>query len=166
MTVAFFSLMEERGHVPVRAPDYKISSGLVNRGSSAVLGVPFNDWPSYMAQELTAFDPQVVVFMIGANDAGYAAANPARYRELVGAFMDLLEGRVMFWVGQPAITRGDLAPAIPGLNAIYREEAAKRPWVTFVDASWLVPSAGDGVHLSAGDGRQLAEAVVAALDAR
>ena len=120
MTLAFFELMRDRGAEPVRAADYKISSGLANRGSSAVLGVPFSDWPSYGAEEMARYTPDIVVFMVGANDLGYAAANPADYAKRVAAMMDVLRahGRVVLWMGQPNLARADLAPLVPGLNAI------------------------------------------------
>jgi hypothetical protein len=165
MTLGFFSIMSDMGAIPVRAADYKISSGLANHGSSAVLGVSFSDWPSYMASEMATYAPDVVVFMIGANDAGYAASNPDDYRARVAALMDQLDapGRYVMWVGQPNITRPDLAPLIPGINAIYAEEAAKRAWVTYVDASSVTSDGGDGVHLSGSAGRAIAQLVVDAL---
>ena len=165
VTLGFFSMMADMGAVPVRAADYKISSGLANRGSSAVLGVAFSDWRSYMAEEMAAYAPDVVVFMVGANDAGYAASNPDAYASRVAQLMDQLRapGRTIMWVGQPNITRLDLEPLVPGLNAIYREQASVRPWVTFVDASPVTSDAGDGVHLSGAAGRVIASLVVAAL---
>ncbi len=168
MTVAFFDLMTQRGAAPVRGADYKISSGLVNKGSSAVLGVPFSDWFSYASEEMERYAPDIVVFMVGANDLSYAAANPEDYRSRIGWMMDLLRapGRVVLWVGQPAITRSDIALLVPGINALFRAEAAGRPWVTFVDASSIVPDAEDGVHLSPSAGRRLAGLVAAVLDAR
>jgi uncharacterized protein len=165
MTLAFFDLMARSGAVPVRAADYKISSGLANRGSSAVLFDHYTDWPTYMAQEMATYEPTVVVFMIGANDAGYAAGNPEEYQARVAAFMDQLQapGRFVFWVGEPTLTRPDLARNIPVVNAIYAEEAAMRPWVTFVDTTVVVADAGDGVHFSRGAGYVLAELVIAAI---
>ncbi len=165
MTIGFFSQMRDLGASPVRDADYKISSGLVNRGSSAVLGVGFSDWYTYMPQEMASYAPDVVVFMVGANDAGYAASNPDSYKERVGEMMDELRApaRTVMWVGQPNITRPDLAPLIPAVNAIFREEAASRKWVTFVDASSVTSDAGDGVHLSSTAGRAIAALVIAAL---
>lgn len=164
MTLALLALAQEEGGIPVRGADYKISSGLANTGSSAVLQVPFAGWASYMPGEMATYGPDVVVFMIGANDLSFAAANPAEYARRVGAFMDLVRapGRRLVWVGQPDLTRSDLAPLVPNLNAIYREQAASRPWVSYVDTTSVVPDAGDGVHFSPGAGRVLAELVLAA----
>jgi hypothetical protein len=164
MTTNLFRLLTARGAVPVRSADYKISSRLAGAGGrSAVLGVPFSDWFSYMPGEMSSYTPDVVVFMIGTNDAGYV--NLDTYRGKVGAMMDLLEapGRIVAWVGLPAFVREDLAANAPALNAIFAEEAASRPWVVFVDTSSIVPDAPDGVHFGPTRARLLAEAVIAAL---
>ena len=164
MTLGFFALAADEGATPVRAPDSKISSGLANTGSSAILHVLFGGWAAYMPAEMSRYAPDVAVFMIGANDLGFAASNPAEYASRVGAMMDAMRapGRRVLWVGQPNLTRPDLAPLVPNLNAIYREQAAARPWVTYVDTTSVTPDAGDGVHLSPSAGAVLAALVVAA----
>lgn len=160
---ALYAVTLEQGGAVVRGLDYKISSGLTNRGKSAILEVPFDGWMSALPAEMAAYTPDVVFFMVGANDATYAAGNPGRYAELVGQAMDSLQadGRYVIWIGQPGITRPDLADVIPVVNAIFRDQAATRPWVTFVDASAVVPSLGDGLHLSPSDGRAIAELALA-----
>ncbi|MFN0148021.1 MAG: hypothetical protein ACKVT1_16070 [Dehalococcoidia bacterium] len=165
VTLALFDLVGRAGGTPVRAPDYKISSGLANRGNSAVLRDDYTDWPTYIVLEMGRYAPDVVVFMIGANDAGYAAGRPDDYRARVGAFMDLVQapGRFVVWVGEPTMTRPDLAVNIPVVNAIYAEEAALRPWMIFVDASSVTADAGDGVHLSRAAGYAVATLVLEAL---
>jgi hypothetical protein len=49
--------------------------------------------------------------------------------------MDILkaDGRLVVWVGQPAMRDGEFSERMEDLNVIFREEAAKRPWVRFVD---------------------------------
>lgn len=179
MTVALFQLLGQRGGVPVRGADYKISSGLANPG--------FFNWPAYLESEMAAYDPEIVVFMVGANDAGSIDSYEA-YSARVGAVMDQLyrEGRRVYWVGQPnydPALRADLQANVQVVNEIFRAQAALRSWVTYVD-TWSATSdadgnftysapdedgvpqlirAGDGVHFTPAGGRLLARVVLRAI---
>jgi hypothetical protein len=101
--------------------------------------------------------------------------------------MDLMQrdGRVVVWLGQPNFGPGreSLVERVPTLNAIFAEEAAKRPWVVYVDTfaltSWSDGSFAweqtdvfgnlvkirhdDGVHFTSAGGRHLAVGVMGAL---
>lgn len=179
MTVGLFSLFDSSGGAPVREPEYQISSGLVSGNL---------DWFAYASAEMNAYAPDVAVLMLGANDAVVInSVGTERYRERVGAMMDLLRapGRLVVWVGQPSMgpLRPDLVANVPIVNAVAREEAARRPWVRYVDTiavtsdangnytpylrdadgSTVLGRADDGVHLSPAGGRVLAEAVYAAI---
>lgn len=176
MTVALFAEWSALGGLPVRGADYKISSGLMRPD--------FFDWPAYLAAEMARYDPDVVVFMVGANDANQVRS-AEEYGARVGAVMDLLyrPGRTVVWMGQPNMGRADLAASVPRLNAIFAAEAGARPWVLYLD-SWALTSAADGsyapalpdetgalqvirvsdgVHFTPAGGRRLALAVIAAL---
>lgn len=177
MSAALLGMVMRGGGTAATAPSYVVSSGLLNPG--------LYDWPANLAAEMALYAPDIVVFMVGANDANGAAANPEGYRALVGATMDQLRapGRTVAWVGQPPMGREDLAVSIPVVNRIFREEAAKRPWVTFVDTypvlsdaaggyAGSLPGPGgeavrmradDGVHLTPAAGERLALAVFSAL---
>lgn len=183
VTVALFALVSEQGGIPVRAADYKISSGLRN--------VAFFDWATYIASEMALYDPDVAVFMVGANDA-MGISDYADYAARAGAIMDLMHrpGRTVLWMGQPNMQPDPgqgynpaLAARIPPLNEVFRAEAAKRDWVIYVD-TWSVTSwsdgtyapalpdasgasevlrASDGIHFTPAGGRRLAQAALAAL---
>lgn len=174
MSVSFLNQAANAGAVQTQPePEYQISSGL--------LRPEFFDWPAYLAAEMASRDPDVVVFMVGANDA-YVGMPLDTYRQRVATVMDQLGDRRVIWVGQPNMGRADLAAAIPPMNQVYAQEAASRPWVTYIDA-WALTSdasgayaqylpdetgtlrqirADDGVHLTAEGGRRLANAVMAA----
>jgi hypothetical protein len=129
-------------------------------------------------------NPNLVVFMIGANDAKFIGG-PEEYRVRVSEAMGLMEApeRRVLWVGQPNSTQPKLAANVPAINAIFQEEAAKRPWVTYVDTwaatsdengnySQLLPDADgqliraradDGVHFTQEGGRILAGLVMEAI---
>ena len=170
----FLQFMAARGAAPVQPqPEYKQSSGLLNPS--------YFDWPAYVQDQLAAYNPNVLMFMVGANDA--SAGMPIEtYHARVGEMMDLMGagGRRVIWVGQPNMARPDLAASVPAENEVFRQEAASRPWVTFVD-SWSLTSdangnyaqylpdengtlvsarADDGVHLSSSGGRIIALAVL------
>jgi uncharacterized protein len=149
MTVALFSAIEANGGAPVSPAGYVVSSGLWPGG-------PY-DWFSRIEADMATFDPDVAVFMVGANDANAAAANPAEYAVLVGRAMDLFAGRKVTWVGQPPMGREDLHHSIPVVNSIFEAEAAKRDWVTYV-GTWSIMAAADGSMLWHDEGGQLLRA--------
>ncbi len=100
--------------------------------------------------------------------------------------MDLLggDGRFVIWVGQPIMRSSSFSERIARLDAVYREEAASRPWIHFLDtwplfadqsgsyADYLPGSDGtpvlmrqqDGIHLSREGGDRLAAAVLGVID--
>ncbi len=133
---------------------------------------------------MATYDPDVVVFMVGANDANQVTST-AEYAARVGRVMDLMyrEGRTVVWMGQPCMGRSDLAASIPAVNRVFQEQAASRPWVLYIDTwaltSWsdgtCAPSlpdetgveqmlrTSDGVHFTGAGGRRLAIGALAAL---
>lgn len=176
MTEALFAEWAARGGIPVRGADYKISSGLWR--------TDFFDWPAYIQAEMATYDPDVAVFMVGANDANQISSYED-YAVRVGRVMDLMyrEGRLVVWVGQPCMGNESLAATVPAVNRVFQEQAATRPWVVYVDTwaltSWsdgsysqyLPDEAGldqmvrysDGIHFTGAGGRRLAMGVLAAL---
>jgi hypothetical protein len=99
--------------------------------------------------------------------------------------MDLLagDGRLVVWVGQPAMKKADFDERMDILNRIYAEQAATRPWVRFLDSesvlsvdggydAYLPDAAGkdvparntDGIHLTRFGGDRLADATLTVLD--
>jgi hypothetical protein len=182
MTVAIYAQALAAGGTPVERADYKISTGLLNTA--------FFDWPEFIGQEMAAYNPDIAVFMVGANDAMQIRSYDD-YAARVGALMDLMyrTGRVVVWVGQPNMQPNPefgynpaLVDRIPAINEVFRSEAAKRSWVVYVDA-WALTSwsdgtyapalpdengvdqalrAADGIHFTPAGGRRLALAALAA----
>ncbi|MDZ7728583.1 MAG: GDSL-type esterase/lipase family protein [Dehalococcoidia bacterium] len=153
----------------------------VARVSSGLLSRDYYDWQRAIPHEMQKHDPDLVVFMIGANDAEPGMDFDA-YRDAVAQTMDLFEGREVIWVGQPPMgpERDDIAPMIPRINSIFAQAASERPWVTYVDTFDLMSDASgdymevapdgtrlrsaDGVHLTEEGGERIAEAVLDAID--
>jgi uncharacterized protein len=115
----------------------------------------FFDWPSAVAADAERLHPDAVFLLFGGNDAqGLVTPDgsvvqdlsdpawQAEYRRRVGAVMDELQadGRRVYWIGLPPMRspRFDAHAAI--MSTVYREAAASRPWVTYLD---IVPLFGD-----------------------
>jgi hypothetical protein len=89
----------------------------------------------------------VFIVMFGANDSqGIKTPDgkifqpgddgwTAEYRRRVAGTMDLLkaDNRLVVWVGQPIMESAKLSQRMQEENAIYKDEAAKRPWVKYFD---------------------------------
>lgn len=121
--------------------DSQLSSGLTRPD--------FFDWPGHFNDLVHADQTsEVFVVMFGANDAqgiktpdGKIFQSPdddgwaTEYRRRVAGTMDLLkaDNRLVVWVGQPIMESAKLSDRMAMLNAIYKEEAAKRPWVRYFD---------------------------------
>jgi len=114
------------------------------------------DWPSELQRDLTQYQPQAVVVLIGANDPqsfdvgttalqyGTAAWNAA-YAGRVGAFMAEASGsgaRVL-WVGLPPMADPGLNAEMQALNAVAESQAALHRGVSYF-ASWPVLSGPQG----------------------
>jgi hypothetical protein len=142
MSVALRDLVVARGgQLAQPEAEYQNGTGLIT--------AEYFDWFAYLRSEMEEKQPNLVVFMIGANDAKFFG-DPDAYRALVAEAMDTLEApdRRVVWVGQPNSSQPRLAANLPAINAIFEEEAAKRPWVTYVDTR-AATSAADGSYAQA-----------------
>jgi hypothetical protein len=72
-------------------------------------------------------------------------------------------GRIVAWVGMPAFTDAGLAAAAGRFNAIFADEAAKRPWVRYVDTSSITPDGPDGAHFGLSGAAAVANLIAAVL---
>ena len=114
------------------------------------------NWGGRTKELLETLDPDVLLFMVGANDtqsilspdgtvvAQYGTPEWAEaYRTQVAGIMDLAhEGsRRVLWVGQPKVGNSKVNTTLEQVNDIIEQEAATRPWVTYFDLASVV--AGD-----------------------
>jgi hypothetical protein len=177
------SLGEITGATGVVQPyfDSRVSSGLADPG--------FFDWPDHATTEMARLDPEVVVFIIGANDwtavsgdwkDGYTKDVDTMMKTLVGS------GRTVYWLGSPTLKDPKMDAAVVQVNAIAEAEAARRPDVHYVDTYKLFSDAdgtfsydlpdetgkvvtmrgGDGVHFTADGADYLAGQVYKLIDAQ
>jgi len=131
--------------------DYHISTGLTRPD--------YFDWPAHLQSDVLPTKPQVMVIMFGANDSQsleipdggpvYKPDSPtwqAEYRKRVARTMDQVagNGRLVVWVGVPNMRDPGFNTRMQALDVIYRSEAAKRPWIRFLDSRPLLAPKGGG----------------------
>ncbi|WP_322796809.1 DUF459 domain-containing protein [Tepidiforma sp.] len=156
---AFLRQAAETG-VIAATHDPQLSSGLTRPD--------FFDWPGHFNSLVQNGNYEVFIVMFGANDSqGIRTPDgkifqpgeegwTAEYRRRVAGVMDLLGGnnRLVLWLGQPIMRSAEFSERMAALNVIYREEAAKRPWVRFIDLwpLFTTPSGGYDAYLQDDDG--------------
>jgi hypothetical protein len=129
-----------------------VDTAVHHESASGLTRDDYFDWSAAMDEDIDEHDPEVVVVVLGVNDAqGIVVEDgtPAQlgdprwaeeYRRRVGGLMDRVRAdeRMVVWVGQPPMRDPDFGARMAELNQIYAAEAAGRPWVTFVDPAALV----------------------------
>ncbi len=144
---AFFELTRDDPRLAV-VPEYQVGTGLVRDD--------YFDWTRHAAGVMASLNPDVAVYMAGANDdqeldvgGRYrAVGDPAwtkEYRRRVGAMMDVMTegGRRVIWVGMPPMQNPTLDHGMRAVNAAYAAEAnERRPLVTYVDLYALLGGEG------------------------
>jgi uncharacterized protein len=172
------------------AVDYHVKTGLSRPD--------FFNWPAQLDAQMKARDPDVVVFMAGSNDdqslqspdghtyRDYTEQWKFEYSRRVAAVMDQVAatGRVIVWVGIPAIRDPNRTNGYRLINALVKTQADARrdayfidPYPLFVDKNgnyqqYLPDDAGnlvkmradDGIHLERAGGDRLARATLRLLD--
>jgi hypothetical protein len=125
--------------------EYQVGTGLVRS--------EFWDWPKHMDAVVRARDPQISVFMVGANDdqgievngTSYLPPSPewtTEYTSRVDALMTTLTrgDRRLIWIGMPPMQDAKYSQSMNELNQVFERQAAKHRRVTYVDA-WTMFSA-------------------------
>ncbi|MGZ4689120.1 MAG: DUF459 domain-containing protein [Acidimicrobiia bacterium] len=158
--------------------DSRVGSGLISGDI---------DWPKHAQEQMNQLNPEVAVFIIGANDANvYDDSLASEYAQKVEEMMRILvgPGREVYWVNAPVMRDESLEKNVKKVDEIQRAVAATIPQVTFVDAHTLfadetgdyqsslpdntgkvvVMRAGDGIHLTGAGGDHLARAIFKQLD--
>ncbi len=114
--------------------DFKVGSGLHDNG--------LRNWPVETATQMAQYDPDVAVFMIGANDVSIVGSDTAQwlpqYQAKVDRVMDALVGgsrhRTVLWIGPPTLRDHSLDRGAKALSLLMAHEAALRRDVVYVDA--------------------------------
>jgi len=163
--------------------DSRVSSGLGNPG--------FFDWPAHATTEMASLSPEIVVFIIGANDWDVPSGDTWKtdYTQRVDTMMKTLIGegrRTVYWLGSPPLKDDKMNAAVVEVNAVAAEVAKLHPEVHYVDTYKLLADpdgkfaadlpdetgkivtmrAGDGVHLTMTGADYLARNVYKLVDAQ
>lgn len=167
---------------PSAADQPELAIDIQGKVSTGLARSDYFNWGARMAAIIEESDPEVVLFMVGANDGqaiiesdGTVVARfdtpewETEYRRRIAGIMDLNHGgsRRLIWVGEPNVGTGNVQRAVQVGNRVAAEEAAKRPWVTFFDlaavvagpdggfAEFIVLPDGSSARCYAGDGVHL-----------
>lgn len=140
----------DRSGVMAAHSHYQVSTGLSRPD--------YYDWPAHLEEDMNRYDPEVVVFLVGANDdqpvttagGGVAEFGSAAWRQeygrRVGAVMDRLqaEHRLVVWVGEPVERAADFDARMRLIDEVEQEQAAIRPGVIFLDTRPVFADPGGG----------------------
>jgi uncharacterized protein len=124
------------------------------RESSGLLSPEFVNWPKRGGEDMITYNPEVAVFIVGANDAKTLQDGGerdrdwrTRYSARVEEMLTLLggNGRVVYWVGAPVMADSAYSERVKAVNEVFRDVAARHPGVVYVDA-YAVFSTQDGTY--------------------
>jgi lysophospholipase L1-like esterase len=113
-----------------------VNAALDARESTGLTRPDYFNWPAELASDLKSVSPQVVVVMIGANDAQDFLGPPdvpytspqwnPMYAQRVSSFMQEAEsgGALVVWVGMPPMQNPGLSAQMADLDTIDQQEAA------------------------------------------
>jgi hypothetical protein len=123
-----------------------VSAALDGRESTGLTRPDYFNWPAELTTDIKADSPQVVVVMIGANDAQdflgppdtpyTSAAWNGLYAQRVAQFMQIASstGAAVVWVGMPPMQNPALSTQMTDLNTVVKQQAAVvKPPVTYID---------------------------------
>ncbi len=158
-----------------------------SRPSSGLVNSDFFNWNTHAKSILTQYKPEVVVFMIGTNDAAIVSSNPKGYKEAysekLNDFLDIVSPstRKVFFVLAPSMKETALNKNVDKINDVISDVA--KEWKVHVldSSSTLSPSgtfsikvsqgnknvvvrADDGVHITGEGGKLLATSIFKSLD--
>jgi hypothetical protein len=126
------------------------STGVVNaaldaRESTGLTRPDYFNWPAELTSDMRTSQPQVVVVMIGANDAQDFLGPPdvpygsprwnTLYAQRVSQFMQIARssGALVVWLGMPPMKNPGLSAAMADIDAIAAQQAGQaKPPVRFV----------------------------------
>jgi hypothetical protein len=126
-----------------------VKATLDGQVSTGLTRPDYFNWPAELATDLPRYTPQVIVIMMGANDAQDfpgppdipfgTAAWDATYRNRVNTFMAeaTSRGARVLWVGMPPMEDPTLSAAMQQIDGIVRQAAPRHRGVEFL-SSWTV----------------------------
>ena len=134
-----------------------VNAALDARESTGLTRPDYFNWPAELQNDLKSADPQVVVVMIGANDAQDFLGPPdvpytssqwnSLYGQRVAQFMQVAGsgGATVVWVGMPPMRDPNLSGQMTDLNVVDAHQASlATPPAHFVNTAKLLGTAQGG----------------------
>jgi len=135
-----------------------VQATLDARESTGLTRPDYFNWPAELQSDLAKARAQVVVIMMGANDAQDFLGPPdvpfsspqwnVLYAQRVSAFMSLAQsdGATVIWVGMPPMQNPQLSAEMSDVNAVGQQQAAlRKPPVDFI-SSWTLLGTPQGKY--------------------
>ncbi|HXZ61667.1 MAG TPA: DUF459 domain-containing protein [Acidimicrobiales bacterium] len=157
-----------------------VNAALDARESTGLTRPDYFDWPVELTSDLAQVHPQVVVIMIGGNDAQDFLGPPdvpfsspewnTLYAQRVAQFMQNAHsgGAAVIWVGMPPMQNPTLNAQMQDINAVVQQQAAAvKPPVTYLSTdkmlgtpqggytAFVTTAAGQVVNVRSPDGIHL-----------
>ncbi len=145
-----------------------VNAALDARESTGLTRPDYFNWPAELTSDIKTTQPQVVVIMIGANDAQDFLGPPdvpytspqwnTMYAQRVAKFMQIAEsgGATVVWVGMPPMQSAGLNAQMSDVNAVVQQQAAlAHPAVTYLstDHTLGTPQGGYTAFITNGAGQ-------------
>jgi lysophospholipase L1-like esterase len=134
-----------------------VTAALDGRVSTGLTRPDYFNWPAELAADLKSQNPQVVVIMIGANDAQDFLGPPdvpytspqwnTLYAQRVAQFMQIAQsgGATVVWVGMPPMQNPGLNAQMSDVDAVVQQQAVKtHPPVTYLSTARSLGTAQGG----------------------
>jgi len=134
-----------------------VSAALDGRVSTGLTRPDYFNWPGELASDIKSTNPQVVVIMMGANDAQDFLGPPdvpytspqwnTLYAQRVAQFMQVAQsgGAAVIWVGMPPMQNPGLNAQMSDVNAVVQQQAVKaHPPVTYLSTDRSLGTAQGG----------------------
>ena len=134
-----------------------VSAALDGRVSTGLTRPDYFNWPAELTADLKSQNPQVVVIMIGANDAQDFLGPPdvpytspqwnTLYAQRVAQFMQIAQsgGATVVWVGMPPMQNPGLNAQMSDVDAVVQQQAVKtHPPVTYLSTDRSLGTAQGG----------------------
>jgi lysophospholipase L1-like esterase len=134
-----------------------VNAALDGHVSTGLTRPDYFNWPAELTADLKSVQPQVVVVMIGANDAQDFLGPPdvpytspqwnTLYAQRVAQFMQIAQsgGATVVWVGMPPMQNPGLSAQMSDINAVAQQRAAAaHPPVTYVSTDKSLGTAQGG----------------------
>jgi uncharacterized protein len=145
-----------------------VSASLDARESTGLTRPDYFDWPAELQSDLKKVDPQVVVVMMGANDAQDFLGPPdvpysspqwnTMYSQRASQFMKIAQsgGAAVIWIGMPPMQNPGLSAQMNDIDAVDQGAAARQTPLVHYLSTWTVlgtPQGGYTAFITNGAGQ-------------